>query len=349
MAQLIPCIYCSCPFDPSQGEGDHVIPARLGEFRNGLKFRGLCQRCNNIIGKSEEQLLRCGPERLYRDVVIPATARSRGKRSSWSTGANGMPPPRLFINTPHGKVMGHIGSDLKHPEIIDQLSICTEDGQEYFIKIFPKMPAEELKRKVRKIVELHGASGRIDVRCTCNKEKLDTYQKLINEVFLDSENKSLPLEPGEHPVEGRIDFKFSDHYFRALAKIAFHYYLATFKRVNGSEAEFGPIRNFIINGGNIQEFFVDQKRFVRPRLPPGMAPSRWGHILSVHEFDVVTGYVALFVGPAGRQVDYHVRIGRVASRLYLPDLVWSHAYVYDENPSVTGKVGEVYPNNPSTL
>ena len=45
-----PCIYCSKSFDPTKGQGDHIIPAQLGEFRDDVRFRGICRECNTHMG-----------------------------------------------------------------------------------------------------------------------------------------------------------------------------------------------------------------------------------------------------------------------------------------------------------
>src|SRR5437870_3003527 len=85
------CIYCSAIFDPSKGEGDHIIPAALGEFRNDSRFRGLCSKCNILIGKSEQVLLHCGQEAFFRRVVNPALPSSRRRGRSYVPAAMGMP------------------------------------------------------------------------------------------------------------------------------------------------------------------------------------------------------------------------------------------------------------------
>jgi 5-methylcytosine-specific restriction endonuclease McrA len=56
MSRITKCIYCADPAN-LKGEGDHVIPGTLGEFRNDKHFKRICTRCNNRIGKSENVLL----------------------------------------------------------------------------------------------------------------------------------------------------------------------------------------------------------------------------------------------------------------------------------------------------
>jgi hypothetical protein len=72
----------------------------------------------------------------------------------------------------------------------------------------------------------------------------------------------------------------TEAHFRAVAKIAFHYALSTFRDLTGAEPEFVPIRNFIWAGGNA-DGFVRQRRdqfvanFRRER------PTHWMLILAI--------------------------------------------------------------------
>src|SRR5215207_2001912 len=98
MPTMTTCIYCPKLFDPARGEGDHILPVQLGEFRNDVRFRGACPKCNNDIGADEQQLLMCGPEAVFRAVVKPAVPASRFRGSpSLSGGAMGAPAPRFTI------------------------------------------------------------------------------------------------------------------------------------------------------------------------------------------------------------------------------------------------------------
>jgi hypothetical protein len=240
--------------------------------------------------------------------------------------------------------MGRPGPDPRSPEIMDQIVVADEAGNEYPMPLYQSVTAPALKGQVRDLVRKHEIKGTISIRWNCTEERLDECESLIRQVWPGAEQKSLPpMEPGRHTADGRIEFRFSDHYFRALAKIAFHYYLATSKRVTGRKTAFAPIRSFIRDGGDIDTFFTKQRRFALA-LPPGTAPGRWGHIVAALESrKSVTGYVALFLGPLGRKIDYHVRLGEMASRLVLPDFAWQHSFIYDEKPGSTGTVGEAYP------
>ena len=59
-------------------------------------------------------------------------------------------------------------------------------------------------------------------------------------------------------------------YFRALAKIGFHYALKYVPTITGSEGAFGPLRDFIRYGtGNASHFLSPCETATNPNGPPG--------------------------------------------------------------------------------
>lgn len=100
MARLEKCIYCGTSFDSTRGEGDHIFPVQLGEFRNDIRFRRICTSCNNRIGKSEQQFLLCGPESFFRGLVNPKVPKRRQRGRSQGKAAMGVPGPLSTID--HG-------------------------------------------------------------------------------------------------------------------------------------------------------------------------------------------------------------------------------------------------------
>jgi len=132
----------------------------------------------------------------------------------------------------------------------------------------------------------------------------------------------------------------NDHYFRAVAKIAFHYYLTHSLRAQGDEAGFDGLRNFILRGGDIAPFFEGPRRFVH--LRPNWVPTRWCHILAaVEEPRGVVAYVCLFRGPSWTGREYTVWLGDLGSRILVPETSWAHAYYYEPGKAGETKVGAV--------
>jgi hypothetical protein len=159
-----------------------------------------------------------------------------------------------------------------------------------------------------------------------------------------------PTEAGMHRAQGRIIFTVNDHYFRALVKIAFHYYLTRTRRgMRGDEPAFMVLRRFIIDGGHHENFFHRSRTtFAVPfgELPNGGAvtPSQWCHILAADETcEVVVVYVHLFVGPGCVSHPHYVTLGPLDSQIVLANGVWGHVYMYDRVQPPTGLAGRVIP------
>lgn len=92
----------------------------------------------------------------------------------------------------------------------------------------------------------------------------------------------------------------SKAYFRAVAKVAFHYYLWTSTSDTGAEFRFQPIREFIRHGVGDSESFVQimAPQFIA-QLANGDVPKCFGHFFGVSRtgrHDLI-GAVQFFVGP----------------------------------------------------
>ena len=347
------CIYCSKSFDPARGEGDHIISAQLGEFRDDVRFRRICPVCNNRIGQSEQQFLQCGPEAFFRQIVAPASPRRR-KRGRSPGGARGMPPPRHTINCgDHSQIVKPLRDRPRDVEPVDQFVVRGEDGNDHHFPLFPGMHAKQLRDRVESAVSKDFERAWLD----CDQATRGQSVALAQAAW---PNKRLielhSTEPGVHKAQGRITFTYSDHYFRAIAKIAFHYYLVhSCRGVRGDEPEFAAIRRFILEGGDASDFLdTPGPKFAVPfgELPTGKAitPSQWCHVLAAHEASqVVVGYVHLFAGPERVGKPHYVRLAQLTSSIVLPLGVFGHVYLYDEDQPEIGHAGHVVPAAMSRL
>jgi hypothetical protein len=101
----------------------------------------------------------------------------------------------------------------------------------------------------------------------------------------------------------------TDRYFRAIAKCVFHYFLSVFSEASGAESQFESIRNFIINGGNRNDF-VRHLRMPLIRYPAANArPSSYAHLIVVTwEAGRVGGQCQFFLGPDYEPSAYLVKI-----------------------------------------
>lgn len=327
---IIKCVYCSNPVSPDL-RGDHIIPAALGEFRGNHRFKNICSYHNGYVASElEDELLRCGPERFLRSIVAPITKRSRGKRTKW-IGSKYSDPPIVYVNQGGMNLFAEPQEnpiDLIAPE---QLVISYENGESKVIFLFPHKSAVQIQSDVKKF-----GQGKIKEALLHSDEQNEShYREKLREVWPQSKYKSISkIEKGNHLVESVIKFTLTGRYFRAIAKIAFHYYLAFSQRAKGCESGFDQIKNYILKGG--------ANYFVRPIITDGLyCITQWQHQISALEKDnEVFGYVCLFNGPHFHGNRFEIKIGRLPYRLKLPTYEYYHIYKYDNIKKSKSSNGE---------
>ena len=138
----------------------------------------------------------------------------------------------------------------------------------------------------------------------------------------------------------------NEFYYRAIAKIAFHYLLKTFPTVTGEEQEFARIRDYIwagTGGGRDRpvqrmpdQFWGEFRRGQRPRC--------WMHILAVERaYARVLATVQLFAGPGGLPQAYWVDLGRDPARIAMPREVRAHVFALEPVNGFDGVMEEARP------
>jgi hypothetical protein len=340
------CIYCEKPVQHQRGEGDHVIPAALGRFEGEFRFRRICQDCNKLIGGCEEQLLRSAPEAYFRRIVNPKVKRnSRGK--SWVGASKGSKPPNFTIN--HGDHLELVTAwtdDPRNVSPLDQLVLVDEERRQYQIRLSPEMTVSQLRAKLKAASEVV-PSGKLHLHA--DESATPKYVALLKEIYPDRPvSEAGGFEPGTHQINGRATFTFHEDYWRAIAKIGFHYYLCNSRRgMRGDEPDFESIRRFIIEGGDRTPFFTNPTaRFALPvgELPDGSAilPATWAHLLAADETDgYAVAMVSLFMGPERLAPTYHLDLGGLQSSLGVPGARWAHAYEYNTHATDDRHAGRV--------
>jgi len=224
-------------------------------------------------------------------------------------------------------------------EPVDQLVIHSQDGQQIPLELHPGMTAKSLCQKVKRL----GVTDIEKAHLSCSEDKLPAYRRLVQEAWPESKWEALPTTPaGRHEVTAEYEFRATGHYFRAIAKIALHYYLIHSQRARGDEEAFAPIRQFIMEGGEIAHFVSQDTNFFTPMLSRGYVPYRWHHILAADESTgTAVGYVCLFIGPHSKGMHYQVTIGHLTARLVMPRTYWAHGFDYDDPKKHGRTVGSV--------
>lgn len=357
MKQTEQCIYRNCQFDPSVGEGDHIVPAALGEFAKLRRFRGVCPRCNNDIGKSEAQLLRCGPEAYMVRIAKPRQRRGR-EGKAWQ-GAMGAPPPAMFTERHGARLIARpFGSDPRNTETVDQLVVIDQEGKQHPIPIYVGMSSEAIRAKIKEL----RIEGRINVHFTIADEHSEWFERIIAELWPSAEWTELPVtEPGVYRVPGLLSFTVNDHYFRALAKMAFHYYLCyNSSGVRGDEPGFANLRHFILEGGDPEPFLTTPRdSAVYFGVPFGdvvgggvVSSSQWCHLLAADDTqEEIVVYLQLFIGPGYANSPHYISLGPTPAGLRSPG-ARGHLLTWEAGSEARGVVetkGVVFGGRPETI
>lgn len=337
MSAAVQCIYCGNTFDPTRGEGDHIIPSQFGEFRDDCRFRRVCPDCNSKIGRTEQQMVQSGPEGFFRQIIKPRSKRLNKRGIGRARGAMGAPPPQHMVDMgDHLALVEPLSENPQDVSPVDHILVRDAADKEAHIRLFPGIRAEQ----VRKTLENAGLGEMKEARLHCGDEHWAEYTSLLKELWPESKvEEGDPTPAGVHPeTPGTIKFVVNAHYFQAVAKIAFHYFLSHSRRgFRGDEPHFAAIRDFIINGGNSDQFFkhANRPRFVFPfgELSGGgvVTPSQWCHVLAACEAGgQAVAYVQLFVGPGCIPSPHCIWLGRWDSPIITPNSMWAHVYLYDK-------------------
>ncbi|MEX0652559.1 MAG: hypothetical protein WD534_11285 [Phycisphaeraceae bacterium] len=171
----------------------------------------------------------------------------------------------------------------------------------------------------------------------CDAPRWNAYQRLLSTVWPNATMDELEATaPGVHQMRGGVKLTVTDHYFRAVAKLGFHYYLTHTRRgFRGDEACFAPLRAFIMNGGDKNILFHNSGRtFAMPfgELPFGvLTPRQWGHVLASDETRTpIVVYVQMFVGQGCVPRPHYITLGAIENPVIAPSFAWGHVYVYDD-------------------
>ncbi len=126
--------------------------------------------------------------------------------------------------------------------------------------------------------------------------------------------------------------RYDRRYFRAVAKIAFHYFLLHSKVFDGSEAEFEMIRRFIRYGeGDEWDFLVENNQPIAQDPSGNDRPPYYGHVLRTEiTSQSIAVCVQLFIGHDYKPEWYRVLLSQKKRGIFLQTEEFGHYYKYLE-------------------
>jgi hypothetical protein len=338
------CIYCQ---EQEATSKEHPIPACLGmdKIRNYELLKDkLCNNCNGKIGTLEEQFCRCGPEAFFRRLKGIKGRKSNQKVNPYYRGSSG--GNRMLAETKHPSkgytilCESYEGSN----DFFPARQIIVQDKNN---KYHPILITETIQsfEDLQRILESKGLVDCKPIEFYATPEERDWVDRIWKGFKTGIDSERLPDFPTQKEREMAITFILTDKYFRAIAKIAFHYFLQQFNQFSGIENEFREIKNFIMNGGKVETWVRQVKGSFIPQLQsPLLTISKYAHFIVVEKtnFSIVVK-MHLFVGPKGTAPTYFkVTIGKNPERIYYPQSV-GHQIVYFDQKDVDGYIGIMQP------
>lgn len=312
------CIYC----ESADVSVEHHLPRGLGNFKGyELLTERVCIRHNGICGQLDEQLCRCGDAGFFRKFLALSGRSSHEEVNSFYRGSSRGGALEMWgINHETGepKELELVGPDSVRD--LRCVKLTAEDGSTYVIRITDGMTPAEFRQKVAAL----GIKFFKHANISAAPEEIPWVESLF-EGF--TRGKTEWVQP-KGPIQyGPFTIKFTvtDRYFRAIAKIGFHYFLTKFPRFWGDEPCFADIRDFIMNDcpvDKISRFVTESREQFLYQLRAGDRLSAWGHLIAVEaNYTGFSAKVQLFVGPQSLSRVYTVRLGSNPSPIH-----YSEAY-----------------------
>jgi hypothetical protein len=153
------------------------------------------------------------------------------------------------------------------------------------------------------------------------------------------------IKPFEGIVKAEGQMTWDERRFRAIAKIAFHYYLNynNFKHT-GYEDLFLPIRNFVRYGkGDLKNFIIEKKGYFVEQLKRGWKPPTYGHIIVATVNDrFINVRIQLFVGPNYEPPYYEVLVSENPFKINIPETIFGHNYAYTDDKEKKDYDGSIH-------
>jgi RNA polymerase subunit RPABC4/transcription elongation factor Spt4 len=274
------CIYCQShgPFSR-----EHALPRCLGEFRGFPTLNNrVCKKCNNFIGKVEEQFCRSGPEAFFREFLGITGRPSHRKVNSFERGSAGAKP--IDFEGVHSEFKIPVLLGLRPNsigEVLRQIVIKDEGGWHSIrVEEWMKEPAHlqqaMANRKFNNISE---------IQVFASPEEKSCIEDLVEGAFGGKVNWRSGNQQAT-VTDPTATFIVTDSYFRAIAKCGFHYFLTTVSGIHGSENPFALLREFITVGGDPDKFVTQEQTplivFPTPSIAyPGAhcRPKWYGHVI----------------------------------------------------------------------
>jgi len=286
MASLNQCLYCRAPANSLE----HVLPAAFGEFAGAPNLDGrICEQCNGKrLGLLDEQLARCGAEGFFRKWYGIEGRAHHEKVNPFYRGSAGGRRQEFSSRDPVWGLEVNLEVENGQARQMRELIFVERSGKTYHLPIQENSTPDALLRAFKAL----GVVAPFETHLSCDSHERTWVEPLLKQAW--------PTAEFGEAIEGSRTFsgavgklQLNDRYFRAIAKIGFHYFLTQFNTYGGHEPMFARIRQFISEDvagpvSRVNEFIgLRQRPLLREMLNTGVRPAGWrAHLLCA---EVATG------------------------------------------------------------
>ena len=336
------CIYCR----NETGNREHWIPRGLETFRGYTPLLGqVCGTCNNRLGQLDQELLRTGPTGFYRALHGVQGRHGRSRVSPFHYKALRADQPTRMMMPALGREHQVLAEAYRDEEgrssarPIRQVVLRMPDERMECVP-FPRCWAAE---QLRTAVSNRGLEAGSLEEVYLEDDEVFTGQEaphaleirtLLSSVFGRGFAAEVYGGSGER-TQDRLAMVagINTIYLRAVAKVAFHYFLWACPVLRGSDPAFREIRAFISDGtGNWRDVVeLDAPQFL-PVLQRGCVPERTSHFFhSVLTRSEARAFVQFFVGPSALPPPARVLLAESPLMVEGRDFACHQACYYDDD------------------
>jgi hypothetical protein len=336
------CIYCG---NEKRFSKEHYLPECLGKFKGfeTLDDR-ICKECNGHCGRQlEDQFCRAGEIGFLRYGLGIEGKKRKQEVNPFERGSSGSSPLKMKgqVSEQDGEihlqlVKGSRQGRVVGVDYVPQVILYTESGEVHHVLLTNMNEPEQLGTKIEEL-----QIGKLkQVNLIAPEADRDRAEK-VTSIFPElarTEWENLPMSGKSFT---RTEYEVTDRYFRAIAKIGFHYVLKHFRHFRGDEEMFTGIRNFIMNGGPIQDYVTWSNKQIIEQIKSGYCPVTFGHvILGRANEQLIWSRLQFFVGPDTIPQVFNVVIARNKPTLVY-DITSGHQFFYYEEGVKDGFAGSM--------
>ena len=230
------CIYCSSRIDRAK---EHCLPRGLGNFRGYHFLRNkICNSCNKPISKAEEQFLRASPEAFYRHLFGIKGRKYHKAVSPFYRGSAGAPPIVMKFLHPESNIE-ILWEVIPGTMTIYELRQIVMSSKGRTIPIALPQEINSSEKLIQHLKKYNLENAEPAYFCT-SLEEWDDMLDMIRKIWPQKSWEKLQLRRSKQKVLVPVKITVTSAYFRAVAKVGFHYFLNVFShQFTGKEAEFG--------------------------------------------------------------------------------------------------------------